>query len=219
MRYVLVFLAADALPAQISNLATNADGSELQFLSTYGTPADPVRLSRLYAYTPQAPLELFRAADPFLAIQPQSPLLSADGQTRGMVTYSPCFGSCMIWIPRNAVTLTRNGRPFAYKAQGVTQRLSRNGRWLFDAGFPNLAARLIDIDSGATTALPPFNPLHPVYAITDYGALLTNAVDNRNAITLVTASARTEFPLPEEVVSAAILPNGQKLFALKQSAL
>ena len=219
MRYVLVFLAAAALPAQISNLATNADGSELQFLSTYGTPADPVRLSRLYAYTPQAPLELFRAADPFLAIQPQSPLLSADGQTRGMVTYSPCFGSCMIWIPRNAVTLTRNGRPFAYKAQGVTQRLSRNGRWLFDAGFPNLAARLIDIDSGATTTLPPLNPLHSVYAIADDGALLTNAVDNRSAVTLVTATTKTEFSLPDQVLSAAILPDGQKLFALTQSTL
>ncbi len=128
MKYALVFFIATALQAQISNLATNADGSELQFFSNYGTPADPARLSRLYAYTPQAPLELFRAADPYLALQPQSPLLSADGQTRGMVTYTPCSGGCRIYIPHNAVTLTRNGKPFDYKAQGVTLRLSRNGR-------------------------------------------------------------------------------------------
>ena len=219
MKYALVFFLATALQAQISSLATNADGSELQFLSNYGTPADPARVFRLYSYAPGTPTSLFRAADPYTALQPLAPLLSADGQTRGMVTYTPCFGSCMFWIPRNAVTLTRNGRPFDYKAQGVTQRLSRNGRWLFDAGFPNFSARLIDIDSGATTTLPPFNPLHPVYAIADNGTLLTNAVDNRNAVTLVAATARTEFSLPEAVVSAAILPNGQKLFALTQSTL
>lgn len=219
MRCAFVFLLASALTAQIRSLTANADGSELQFVSNYGTPADPARLNRLYTYAPGQPLELFRAADPYVAIQPQAPLLSADGRTRGMVTYSPCFGSCMLYIPRTGVALTRNGKTFEYKAQGVTQRLSRNGRWLFDAGFPNLSARLIDIDTGATTTLPATNPLNAVNAVADNGALLTTAEDNPSAVTLIAGTTRTTFALPDVVLSAAIIPDGKRLFALTKYTL
>ena len=219
MRYAFALLIASALPAQIRSLTTTADGSELQFVSNYGTPADPARLNRLYTYAPGQPLELFRAADPYVALQPQAPLLSADGRTRGMVTYSPCFGSCMFYMPRTGVVLTRNGRTFEYKAQGTTQQLSRNGRWLFDGGFPNFSARLIDIDSGAVTTLPATNPLHAVNAVADDGALLTTAESDRNAVTLITGATRTTFALPDAVLSAAILPDGKRMFALTKSTL
>ncbi len=63
------------------------------------------------------------------------------------------------------------------------------------------------------------NPLHAVYAVADDGTLLTNAVDNPNAVTLITANTKTEFPLPDKVLSAAILPDGQKLYALTQTTL
>ena len=78
MKYALLLVAATALQAQISSLTTNADGSELQFVSNYGTPADPARVFRLYSYSPGAPTALFRAADPYTAVQPLAPLLSAD---------------------------------------------------------------------------------------------------------------------------------------------
>ena len=86
MKYALVLLLATALPAQITNLA--ATNSELQFFSTFGIPADPARANRIYADTPQGPQQLFRGADPTTNIQPLAPLLSADGQTRGMVTFA-----------------------------------------------------------------------------------------------------------------------------------
>jgi hypothetical protein len=72
MKYAFVFFLATALPAQISNLTTTANGSELQFISNCGTLSDPVQANRLYAYADGPPVALFRAESPSMPTPPGS---------------------------------------------------------------------------------------------------------------------------------------------------
>lgn len=225
MRYKLAFFLATALQAQISNLTANAGGTELQFVSNLGTPADPARLFRLYAYTPGIPNALFRAANPYIADQPLFPILSDDGQTRGLVTYRSCFGPCMFYVPETTVDLTRNGKPNHLTALGLNIRASRNGRWIY---LPN---QLHDLDSGTFTALPSVIPLHPTHALADDGTFISSTfipgfhgvpLPNPNAFRLFENARReplVEIYLPKPILSAAISQNGQNLFALTKNTL
>lgn len=219
MKVELVFFLATALHGQFFSPATNADGSDLRFISSLGLASDPARVFRLYRYTPDRPETLFRAEDPFAAVQPIAPLLSDDGATRGIVTAIPCFGPCMFPVPRYTATLTRNGKNVEYRAQGNTLRLSRNGRWILDTGFTVTEARLFDTDTLSTIAVPKLPALHPTHAIAN-DSTITAAAPGGILLLEPKAPAAILLPIPErEVLSAAISPDGRKLFALTQDAL
>ena len=94
MKYpgALIPFLALALNAQISNLATNADGSELQFASQYrlkGEP-DPTLADRIYRYLPGQPELLARTTPNTAGARPVAPYISDDGQTRGWFLNRPC---------------------------------------------------------------------------------------------------------------------------------
>lgn len=231
MKYpvALVPLLALTLNAQISNLATNADGSELQFASQYGLKGepDPALASRIYRYVPGAPEVLARAANTADA-RPAAPYISDDGQTRGWFLFRPCRpsgGPCMIPRPGGGLVLTRKGETKEYFGEAL--RLSRNGRWLFDSGFPNFSpgTTLTDLDTGAVTRFNNLYPLHPTHAVADDGTIVTSlpgpfpGLYPGDSNTIRVSQPNTDITLPDVVRSAAIAPNGRKLFVLTSAKL
>jgi uncharacterized protein (TIGR03437 family) len=226
MKYAFVFLLATALPAQISNLTTTANGSELEFISVFGTPSDPTSVLRHYAYSPQAPVQLFRADNPYFADQPLFPILSDDGQTRGLITYRSCFGPCMFYVPATTVDMTRNGKPIQYKVSGNNIRVSRNGRWIFHSNS------LHDVDTGSTVNIPSVNPFHLTHSFADDGTFVSTTLISAFPVTATLPNPKAlrvfEKGRPEPVIevgfadvllSAAISQNGRKIFALTKSTL
>jgi uncharacterized protein (TIGR03437 family) len=227
MKYAFVLFSATVLQAQISNLTATATGSELQFISTYGTPADPARRLRHYAYSPGTALPLFRADNPYIAIQPFAPILSDDGQTRGLITYPSCFSpSCAFRVTPVTIDMVRNGKSIQITTQGFNIRVSRNGRWIF---YPN---RFYDVDTGATTNLPSVSPLHPTHSIADDGTFITSTLISAFPVTATLPNLKAlrifenarpepviEVGFPDVLLSAAISQNGQNLFALTKNTL
>src|SRR5262245_60064802 len=151
-RFALVWAGATCVYGQFYGFAVNYDGSELQFTSSYvlKTDKEPASVPRIYRYQTGQPEELTRTGGTSFTL-PTGAYLSDDGETRGLFSYVPCTGSCMIFYPRNGVVLERKGKTFTTNGQDL--RVSRNGRWVFDSGFPNFGSRLVDADSGAVRTI------------------------------------------------------------------
>jgi len=232
MKFAVALLLTLALPAQITQIATSSDGAEIQFASQYGVKgeADPWLAARIYRYASGQP-ELLARAENIAVGQPAAPYISDDGQTRGWFLYRPCrpIGPCFIARPSGGLILTRNGKTTEYFGQ--TFRLSRNGRWLFDTGFPALSVgtTLTDLDTGAVTRLNNLYPLHPTHAVADDGTILSYRPGQPPGLmpgdsdTILLASPNSdsavEVTLPSIVRSAAITPDGRKLVALTSDTL
>lgn len=223
MKYAFVCFLATALQGQIYSIVTNADGAELEFLSSLGTEADPDRTFRHYRYTAHGPEVVFRAENPYFAIGPTGIVLSDDGGTRGTVKYRPCFGgSCGLggYFPRTTVSLVRNGKAMELAPQGWFVAISRNGRWMYDPGYPLYAkASLTDLDTGRAVEMPALMADGATHVIADDGSVVGRGDDG---LTLAVAGAdgTTLFAVPEgKVVFAAVSQDGRKLFAATDRAV
>ena len=168
---VLGLLLISLSTAQSISMASSSDGAILHFASKLALRGEPVALN---------PVRIFRHADPpilqVIDVQNRSiaaPFVSGDGLTTAAFTYSPCLGPCPFASPRDVLNLKRAGKDYVF--YGNNFRVSRNGRFVFDAGFAGFlpAANIRDIDTGIVYKLPNVLPRHASQAISDEGALLS----------------------------------------------
>lgn len=170
-RIILTLLLAANASAQLISMASSADGSVLDFSSRLALKQEPLALdgNRIYRYgeTPELRVGKIEGVDI------NYPILSADAQTYGTYTFTPCFGSCMIANPRDRIYLTRNG--VSTILYGNQLRLSRNGRFAFNSGFPSLspAPNMRDLDTGTVHNFPTVLSRHTRNAISDAGTIIT----------------------------------------------
>lgn len=168
---VVWFALCSVALGQLVSLATNQDGSDFRFvrrvaLRTESAAATGPRVFR-HGAEPQ-PLS-YDLTSQVIA----SPIVSSDGLTTGIYTTTPCFGSCMIARPNHMVELARRGASARF--YGYDLRVSRNGRFLFDSGFPSLhpGPYVLDLDTDQKVAMPNVLTRSVRNALTDDGALLS----------------------------------------------
>ncbi len=229
MRALLLFVSGSlACIAQINSIATSGDGAQLWFASGYGLQgeSDTSGDTRIYSYAPDTPGVVARAGS--RQIQLVSPFLSSDGQTSGWRTYTPCFGSCMLPSPRGGLVLTRNGNEFRFYGRN-TLNLSRSGRWLYEAGFPNfLTSWLNDLDNGTQIPAPGIIPLHPRHAVSNSGIVvgvppnpqIRGVIGDDHEVLLWTAGTDPRsIYRGDRVLSAAISADGQTVLVATTTQL
>lgn len=220
---IVLILFANTLLAQYPAFAFNGDGSQIHFASELLLKSNPdtVVLSRSYSYQPGEPIVV---RNPSAGRTVTAPFLSSDGQTVGSYEYTACFGSCMFAIPRNSLHLTRNGKEFDFSNAGEL-RLSRNGRFLLDAGFPNLHSgpRLYDLDTDQSWPVAKLFPLSFYSALSDAGLLVSTpptavaGLQFEYGNTVLLSSPGQEPRKIYEgatVYRAAITPDGRYVFVL-----
>ncbi|MBY0506216.1 MAG: hypothetical protein K2X03_20025 [Bryobacteraceae bacterium] len=226
MKHALILAAVlvTSLPGQIIELATTGDGAELHFSSGYtlrddgGGDTGIFPASRIYRYQPGTPEILAGLGGP-VGPAPNKPYLSSDGQTRGWYTFQTCFGSCIIFTPRGGLTVTRQGKTSQFT--GDQLRLSRNGRWLFDSGYPvvspTFVPRLIDLETGVSRTMPRQTVSHPTHMVADDGTLVSPFEGNRLRVTA--ADSVVDFTMPEAIISAALATDAARVLAISQTRL
>jgi uncharacterized protein (TIGR03437 family) len=155
-------------------LSATGNGERLHFISFASLPDEarvaPYRRIFRMAATP-VPVR-FEVGNRILS----SPFLSSDGETEGVFAETPCSGSCMIARPSHYLKLTRKGQDFEFFGNGL--RISRNGRFVYDAGFPSLhpGPRIFDLDSGDVLRMPSLLTWSIRHAVSDTGAVLSTDI-------------------------------------------
>lgn len=219
---VMIFFA-NALLAQYPPFALSGDGSQIHFQSELLLKSDPAALavSRSYRYQPGEPV-VARVPSGGRAVT--AAFVSSDGQTIGTYEYTACFGSCSFAIPRHSLHLNRKGKEFDFSNAGEL-RLSRNGRFLLDAGFPNVhpGPRLYDLDSDRSWPVAKLFPLSFYSALSDEGLLVSTPPTAVAGLqfgygntVMLTAPGQEPRKIYEgaTVYRAAITPDGRYVFVL-----
>ena len=219
--------------AQSFTLAASGDGEILQFATNLWLKGDPFIVvpappgqtsSRIYQHATPPILQLTASFGRVII----APFVCTDGLTQGTLNYTPCIGgSCILTVPRDLVTLKRAGQEFEFLDNLL--RVSRNGRFVFDAGSPNLdpIPTLRDLDTGKSYELGRVLPRHPSQSLSDGGTLLSTepgAVAGIGDLTkytkiLLTPLGQTPELLFEggKILSAAITAKGNFAFVLQES--
>jgi uncharacterized protein (TIGR03437 family) len=222
---VLIFFA-NALLAQDPFFAINADGSLIHFRSDLLLKSNPAGLSSPRAYR-------YQAGEPLLLRVPQPdhqvlrPFVSSDGKTFGTYEEAPCPGRCGLPFPRSALRLIRNGIEIS-QGNG-TLRASRNGRFVLDAGFPNLhpGPRLFDLESGESWPMDKLFPLSTYSALSDDGTLVSTGPtffpglrfeDGRTILLTPRGQPSRQIYSGDPVTEAAITADGRYVFVLTQTS-
>lgn len=157
--------------AQQGTLAADSTGAQFSFVTPLSLRGEPSTLGQpqVYRHLPTGPQRVAYRFDSRLA---RTPFLSTSGDVTGYFSYSPCFGPCSIARPSDQVEVTRNGATTL--EFGNLFRLSRNGRYLLNAGFANLTTpSILDLDTKTRHTLPNVLPRSFRNTITDDGALLS----------------------------------------------
>ncbi len=157
--------------AQYVSIASNSDGSIFRFAGRLALKDEPLTLNtwRIYQHGASPSVITVQSGNLF----PAEALISADGLSQGTYLYRECRGSCMLATPAHIVDIVRAGSQT--KLTGNEFRLSRNGRFLYDSGFPVFDAipTMHDLDTGETRSYPPYLTRHRRHSISDDGALLS----------------------------------------------
>lgn len=152
-------------------MASAADGAILDFSSRPAIKNEPLALNgnRIYRHGETPELRVSKIE----GVEIGYPLLSADAQTYGTYTYTPCSGTCSFARPSHRMYLTRNG--VSTILYGNQLRLSRNGSFAFNSGFPSLspAPKIRDLDTGIEHEFPSVLSRHTRNAISDEGTIIT----------------------------------------------
>lgn len=162
-------LAASSLQAQYFDFAVTDDGT-LYFSTALATPAAEDARFKVYRLT-AAGVDLFAtggAGDPYLGRTASAPFVSGDGSITGWGLTTPCFGSCMLWVPRTTFQLQGAGIE-TITAERI--QISRNGRYLVVYAWP-LGLRLLELPSQRAVDVSPALVLAGPQSIADNGALL-----------------------------------------------
>lgn len=155
-------------------LAASGNGDRLHFISYASLPDEarvaPYRRVFRMEVTP-VPIR-YEVVNQILS----EPFLSSDAETEGVFAELPCSGSCMIARPTHYLKLTRKGQDFEFFGNGL--RISRNGRFVYDTGFPSLhpGPRIFDLDSGEVLRMPSLLTWSIRHAVSDTGAVLSTDV-------------------------------------------
>ncbi len=158
---VLGLLLISFSNAQSISMASSGDGAILHFASKLALRGEPVALN---------PVRIFRQADPpilqVIDVRDRTisaPFVSSDGFTTAAFNFSTCFGPCPFAMPMDVLNLKRAGKDYVFS--GNQFRVSRNGRFVFDSGFPTLdpIPTLRDLDTNLSLFVPK-NPAPPSYS-------------------------------------------------------
>jgi len=174
MRRLVVFglIAAFQIPAQVSSMASSADGAIFHFLSPRALRDAPAELGRNYIYQhSNQPVPIpTRAEGRTIA----AAFVSSDGQTTATLSYSVRMGPSMIATPSGLVQVRCNG--IDHDVYGQDFRLSRNGRFVLDTRFANFLPNpnVRDLDTGLTYEIPKVLARHPSHSVANNGAILTS---------------------------------------------
>ena len=231
-RLALVVLCSSLfVRAQSFTLASSGDGSVLHMATNLYLKGEPIVFrpslppptsTRIYRHSAVPEIVLDAPGDRYL----NTPYVSGDGLTTGSFSYVPCFGSCMSSIPRDVVALKRAGKDFEYRGNGF--RVSRNGRFVFDSGFPNLdpIPTLRDLDTNKSYEFGRVLPRHSTQSLSDEGTLLSTEPGSLAGIgdpttyakILLTPLGQTPILLFEggKILPAAITSNGNFVFVLQE---
>lgn len=233
MKTLLLLLIPCMALAQFETLALSADGSQLLFTSRLLLRQDTTssEANRFYRYAPENP-EILRLAPVNFSFT--GAYLSSDGRAQGQ------------FCTRNQVTGTRNGflfysyeglclqregsdlGQFGEQATGFSVRISRNGRFVWEAINQDIyvSSGLREIGPNLFTLFPRLAPLHNHNAVSDGGVVLASypnyGTTNNRAVALL---RRGEQPAVlydgtaenNLVSSAAISPDGRFAFIQTQS--
>ena len=221
---VLGLLLISISNAQSISKASSGDGAILHFASKLALRGEPFALN---------PGRIFRHADPpilqVIDVQNRSiagPFVSGDGLTTAAFTYSPCLGPCLFARPTDVLNLKRAGKDYVF--YGNNFRVSRNGRFVFDAGVAGFhpGANIRDIDTGIVYNLPNVLPRHASQAISDEGTLLSTGPvalaevfipEHLNQVLLTPFGKAPEILYAGLLVkSAAITAQGNSVFLLSE---
>lgn len=222
---VLGLLTLSSALAQPITMASSADGAIFEFTGPWALRGEPIALNenRLFRHGSETPSVLREGTpDRFLAFS----LVSSDGKTNAAYSYIPCLGVCSLPRPSHEIEVSRDGK--RTKLTGNQFRMSRNGRFLFDTGFPNFSEGplLRDLDTGTPQAFPRVLTRHIRHSIADNGTMLTTEAGLFAGIgdpSLYRQVLLTPFGKPSEllyeasdsrIVGAAIAADGQTVFVL-----
>lgn len=198
-------LALSALPAQYFDFAVTDDG-RLYFSTALATGTEDSRF-KVYRLTGSG-LDLFAtggAGDPFSGKTASAPLVSGDGSITGWALNTPCFGSCMLWVPRTTYQLQGAGID-TITADWI--QISRNGRYLAVYAWP-LGLRLIELPSQRAAELGPSLVLGGPQSIADTGALLLS--DGKSLLVRAPDGATRAVGGSEGALSGVLSPAGDRL--------
>ena len=129
---------------------------------------------RIYRHGPLPQLQMESTRD----WEIQRPYVSSDGRTTGALVELICRGACYLPRAQDTIVLDRGGERLQFTGQSL--QASRNGRFVFDAGFGILSgyASIRDLENGRQYRLPNLLPREESQAIADDGTLLsTEAVE------------------------------------------
>ena len=207
-------------------MASSADGAILDFSSRLALKQEPLALNgnRIYRHGETTELRVSKIE----SVEIGYPLLSANAQTYGTYTYTLCSGFCSIAQPSHRMHPTRNG--VSTILYGNQLRLSRNGRFAFNSGFPSLspAPNMRDLDTGTVHNFPSVLSRHTRNAISDEGTIVTTeagklaGIGDPNDYEQVLL---TPFGKPLQLIFkgrnvhfAAITPQGKSVFLVHESS-
>ena len=221
----LTLLSLSIALAQNTSMAASADGAIFEFSTRWALRSEPLAINNTRIFRHGSPPQIRLAAVPNVDIG--YPLISSDGNTVGVYTFRPCFGSCMLPTPSHSIRLERAGQ--SVSLGGNELRISRNGRFVFDSGFPNLhpGPYLIDLDTNQKIAFPQVLTRDVRNTLSDEGALLSTepgllpGIGDRSQYDEVrlTPFNQPSVTLLKGVKSsmAAITPDGSTVFVVTQS--
>jgi hypothetical protein len=206
-------LFPSALRAQFSEFAVTDDG-RLYFTTTLRTGGEDAR-SKVYRVTGEG-LSLYATGGDYSnAISGRTagqPLVSGDGSIIGHALYTPCVGSCMIYIPRTNFYLQGTGFP---SITASTLQVSRNGRFLLASVFVPATLRfeeplIIELPPQRRRALPQFMvAASPRQAIANDGSIVFRSEPSTKPLVFAPLDAPgRDIAGTEGAVSAIISPNG-----------
>ena len=211
-----LFLTVQFSSAQYESLGISKDGNVILFTSQLllrGEENRTALASRMYRYAAVKPeVEVEAPGDERFV----GAFLSTDGRTVGQ--YCKKTDTGFRPITNDGLCLTRLGERTFYP--GVSTRISRNGRFLFQSGTP---AVLRDLDTGESYPMLDLRPLHTNNLISDNGSHVSlmrrmeGDLDPQSLSLTRPGGNQRRIYTGQSIIAAAISPDSRYVFVRDDS--